>query len=339
MRLQKTIRPFPFEWLTIIYAIVTTLIVLVSWSKLDNPLQQIIGRIGIIGTMLLIIYLSDTKFGSHKITTLVRVLYQVALLPFWYPEIHEFNKLFPNMDHIFANAEQLIFGMQPAVEFSRIFPRKWFSEAVYMGYFAYYPMIVGTILYSFFAKPEELKRLTSIIMGAFFVYYLIFIFVPVAGPQFYFLAIGMDNVHHAIFPAIGDYFRNSIEIMPGPGYTDGFFYHMIELVQAGGERPIAAFPSSHVGISTLLMIWLWHNGKKMFALLMPFYMLLCAATVYIQAHYLIDVFAGWASAFVLYFVITRIYSLMAKRRTGEDELRHKTDLPTNSPVSSYYSPQ
>lgn len=307
MQPHKKIKPLPFEWLTIIYAIATAIIILFTWNKLDSPLLQVSGRIIVIGIMLLIIRVSEIKFPENRLALLIRILYQIALLPYWYPDIYEFNKLFHNLDHLFAHAEQLIFGFQPAVAFSQKFSSKWFSEAVYLGYFAYYPMIVGTILYGFFVKPGEVVKLTYIIMGGFFAFYLIFIFVPVAGPQFYFLAVGMQQVHQAVFPAVADYFNAHTEIMAGPGYTDGFFYHMIELVQAGGERPIAAFPSSHVGISTLLMMWLWNNGKKLFISMVPFYTLLCAATVYIQAHYLIDVFAGWMTAFVFYYFFSRRY--------------------------------
>ena len=77
----------------------------------------------------------------------------------------------------------------------------------------------------------------------------IYIFVPVAGPQFYFPAIGGDNVAQGIFPAIGDYFNHNQELLPGPGYEHGFFYNLVESSQQVGERPTAAFPSSHVGMS------------------------------------------------------------------------------------------
>lgn len=77
--------------------------------------------------------------------------------------------------------------------------------------------------------------------------------------------------------------------------------------QQVGERPTAAFPSSHVGVSTILMIMAWRASKKLFACLMPFYLLLCGATVYIQAHYLIDAIAGFVSAFVLYVLVTKMF--------------------------------
>ena len=41
------------------------------------------------------------------------------------------------------------------------------------------------------------------------------------------------------------------------------------------------------------MIMAWRGSKRFFALLLPFYLLLCCATVYIQAHYLIDALAGF----------------------------------------------
>lgn len=142
---------------------------------------------------------------------------------------------------------------------------------------------------------------------SFFIYYLIYILVPVAGPQFYFPAIGMDNVMAQHFPAIGDYFNHNDILLPGPGFDHGFFYNLVEASQEVGERPTAAFPSSHVGISTIIMIMAYRVNKKLCCFLAPFYVLLCCATVYIQAHYLIDVIAGWVSAVCIYIAATWMY--------------------------------
>lgn len=87
------------------------------------------------------------------------------------------------------------------------------------------------------------------------------------------------------FPAIGDYFNNNDILLPGPGFDHGFFFNLVEASQEVGERPTAAFPSSHVGISTIVMIMAYRVNKKLCYFLAPFYVLLCCATVYIQAHY------------------------------------------------------
>ena len=117
----------------------------------------------------------------------------------------------------------------------------------------------------------------------------------------------MEHAEQGTFWAIGDYFNYNRELLPGPGYEDGFFYSLVEGSQQVGERPTAAFPSSHVGISTLLMIMAWRISKVLFGCLVPFYMLLCCATVYIQAHYLIDAIGGFVSAFVLYVLVTKMF--------------------------------
>lgn len=52
------------------------------------------------------------------------------------------------------------------------------------------------------------------------------------------------------------------------------------------------------------MLMAWHTGnRKLVYILLPFYAFLCMATVYIQAHYLIDALAGFVSAVVIYFLL------------------------------------
>lgn len=300
--LRKDKKLFSIEILTIAYCIATAFIVFALWLKLDNPLSFLRVRVLTVVAILLIYYAAHLlKFP--KFTSFIRLVLPLAMLSHWYSETYEFNKIYPNLDHLFATAEQMLFGFQPALVFAEHFPSKWISEAFHMGYFFYFPMMVAVMLYCFFYQRPKFNRLGFIFLGSFFLYYLVFIFVPVAGPQFYFHAIGMENVEYGVFPNIGSYFRYNRELLPGPGYENGLFYQLVKMSQAMGERPTAAFPSSHVGISTILMIWLYANNKKMLLLLMPFYLLLCGATVYIQAHYLIDVFAGWASAFAFYYAM------------------------------------
>ncbi len=129
--------------------------------------------------------------------------------------------------------------------------------------------------------------------ASFIIYYVIFIFVPVAGPTFYYHAVGLSDIAKGVFPPMHDYFNYCTDCLPTPGYTDGIFYHLVEDAKAAGERPTAAFPSSHVSISTVCMLLAWHSGnRKLTYTLLPFYIFLCLATVYIQAHYLIDALAG-----------------------------------------------
>ncbi len=313
---------FAVEKVSLIYNLLTSILILVMFGQLVNPMNMLLDRIIIAGMTFLLMYLY--RLAPCKFSAFVRIAVQMSLLSYWYPDTYEFNRFFPNLDHIFAHWEHAVFGMQPALHFCEIMNYNWFSEAVNMGYFSYYPMIFLVVLFYFFTRFAQFEKVSFIITASFFIYYLIYIFVPVAGPQFYFPAIGMENAEQGIFTSIGDYFNNNRELLPGPGYADGFFYKLVEGSQQVGERPTAAFPSSHVGISTILMILAWRANKILFACLSPFYILLCCATVYIQAHYLIDAIAGMITAFIIYFMVSAMFKYWFSKPTHHHTLQHKS---------------
>lgn len=296
---------FAVEKITLIYNLLTSILILFLFQEMDHPVQMLLDRVAIAAMTFLLMYLY--RLAPCKFSAFVRVAIQMALLSYWYPDTFEFNRIFPNLDHLFASAEQWLFGGQPAVWFCRACPQLWVSEAFNMGYFSYYPLILFVVVWYFLFRFDLFEKVSFVIVTAFFVYYFIYIFVPVAGPQFYFPAIGELNVARGVFPAIGDYFHHNPVLLPGDGAGEGFFYGLVEGSQQVGERPTAAFPSSHVGMSTILMIMAWRGSKRLFCCLLPFYLLLCGATVYIQAHYVIDALVGFVSAFAIYVLVTHIF--------------------------------
>ena len=304
-RVESSKGLFAVERISLIYNAITTILIVLLYSRMDHPGMMLLERAGIVAITFGLIYLYQ-KYPC-RLSAFVRMVVQMSFLAYWYPDTFEFNRLFPNLDCFFASAEQWLFNCQPSVEFSKLCPDIWFSEPFNMGYFAYYPLIAIVAIYYFVFKFEWFEKASFVIVTSFFLYYLIYIFVPVAGPQFYFPAIGMDNVEACNFLSIGDYFNHNAILLPGPNFEQGLFFELVEASQEVGERPTAAFPSSHVGISTILMIMAWRVNKKLCYGLIPFYALLCCATVYIQAHYLIDVFAGWISAVAIYILSTWMY--------------------------------
>lgn len=298
---------FAVEWAMIAYLVLTTLVIVFCYTKVQNPEAMLWGRVRILFTTaaLYAVY----RMVPCRLTRLARVVVQVALLSWWYPDTYELNRMFPNLDHIFATWEQQLFGCQPALLFSQLTSfggvgGGLFSELMDLGYASYYPMIAVVILYYFFRRYDEFLHASFVVMASFFLFYVIFVFLPVVGPTFYYQAVGLDTIMQGVFPNVGNYFNHHTECLPSPGYTDGFFYHLVENAKAAGERPTAAFPSSHVGISTILMFLAWHaRDRRLLFILLPFYVLLCFSTVYIQAHYAIDALAGLVTGAVFYFVL------------------------------------
>jgi len=316
--MKATLRFFAVEKITFSYILITSLIILSLKPLLANYL-------GLLGFRLFIVFLiiSLTYVNSIKNCWLIRFsrfAFLGVLLVYWYPETYDINRVLPNYDYLLAGWEQWIFGLQPTLLFSQLYPQHWISELLYMGYFAYYPLIVGTSLYFYFKDKYFFEYFFFTVLFSFFVYYLIYILFPTAGPQYYFQVIGNEQVQTGIFPQIGNYFNGHRELL-SKGNDSGFFSMMVDNTQQIGERPTAAFPSSHVGISTLVMSLVLKNKRYfVFAFLFPFYLALVFATVYIQAHYVIDVFAGLISASILYFLSGKVYSLYTRRYEGIPEL-------------------
>ena len=310
------------EWVMLGYMAITIITMLFTYTKLVNPEAMLWGRLRVL--VITFALWAVYRMIPCRITKMVRIIAQMALLAWWYPDTYEINRMFPNLDHIFAGWEQNLFGCQPALLFAKALPWAVVSELMSMGYFMYYPMIALVTFYYFFCRYYEAERAVFVMLSSFFIYYLIYIYVPVVGPTFYFDAVGISEITKGIFPALGDYFNTHTNCLPTPGYTDGIFYQLVEDAKNAGERPTAAFPSSHVGVSTICMLLVWHAGnRKMLYVMLPFYIFLCLATVYIQAHYLIDAIAGLISAVVIYFVLMAVSKGMIEHHTPSSRLRFR----------------
>ena len=300
------------EWAMMAYLLLTLLLALLLQTKMVNPEMVIWGRVKIvcITAALWLVY----RIVPCRFTILVRVAAQMGLLVWWYPDTYEINRIFPNLDHVFAAWDQQLFGCQPAVVFSQAVPSAIVSELLDMGYYLYYYMIAVVAVYYFGWRYKEFERAAFIILAAFFIYYVVFIFVPVAGPTFYYKAVGMKNILAGVFPNVHDYFNFHQDCLPAPGYKDGVFYKLVESAKAAGERPTAAFPSSHIGIATIVMWLLVHaRNWRLMWIMMPFYVCLCCATVYIQAHYLVDGIVGFVSGTLLFAILLMAYRVKSEK--------------------------
>ena len=300
------------EKVNLLYNLLTTLFIIVLFNELNDPQKMLTDRFFILLLTFVPVYIY-TRFPSMA-TRFLRVAGQMSLLSYWYPDTFEFNRIFTNLDHLFAQLDLTLFGCQPALVFDRIFDSFWIREAFNLGYFAYYPMIATIVFFYFFARNKEAERCTFVLVSSFYIYYLVYMFLPVAGPQFYFPVIDASLVPAGPYPEIGNYFNLHPEISIAQEGEGGLFTRLVGMAQASGERPTAAFPSSHIGISTVIMLLAMRAKKGLALALAPFYVLLCCATVYIKAHYLVDAFAGVITGVLLYLLTTWVFRrYMAER--------------------------
>ena len=256
---------------------------------------------------------------AERLSTFFKILPTVVMLIWWYPDIYQFCQQFSYLDHVFAGMDQTLFGLQPALAFELAMPQALWSELFCLGYYVFYYMMAAVILFYLLYRYDQLDRIGFIFLGSFFLMYFIYEFLPVAGPQFYFCALlergditsveassSFSSLFADGFPQLGDYFRTHREMITPE--VQGVFGNLVVSAHEMGERPIAAFPSSHVGISTILMMLAWRSkNKPLFWIMFPFYVLLCCGTVYIKAHYLVDSIAGFFTAILFYYLIYSQY--------------------------------
>lgn len=306
------------EKIAAIYIGITLVLTAIFYPDIEETtlFSIISGRVAvIIGTSLLLwLY---KRYPCHA-TYHLRVLFQVALLAYWYPDIYNIAAQMPSQDHILAIADQAIFGCQPSVVFSQTLSGTFWNELFNMGYFSYYLMIAAVVFLAIVKRPRKFDKTTFVLMSTFFMYYTVFLLFNSAGPQFYFSCPGVD-VSHGEFPPVDSWFRDHNTLNHMSDVTGPFSY-LIHLVQAG-EKPIAAFPSSHVGASTIILYLTLRMKKKWGVIMLPFWVILCLSTVYIGAHYAIDVVGGLLSALLFVTIANKLYATkFFHRPQGFDEL-------------------
>ncbi len=289
-RPARKIQLLPVEKGILLYLAVTFVLMLFFHSRLSGIAPHLVFRAALAGTIILLPALEDFYCQSSRIRAF-RVFLPFVLLAFFYAETDYLNNLIvqQNLDPFFSRAEEAVFGCQPALLFSGLIPHNGFAELMYFGYFSYYCLSIGIPIYIYFSAGRETgERFGFMIIVSFLVFYLFFILVPVAGPQFYYSA----------YP----------DKVPG-GY---FFGRMIGIIQAEGEGQTAAFPSSHVTICLMLLWGAYRYAKNLLPFIIPVSILLLFSTVYLRAHYVIDVIAGVAAMPLMWYLSSAIYKKLRR---------------------------
>lgn len=263
------------------YVLITSVLLIISWDNSGKSLELILTRSFLIGISILLIFLESTV--KSKFLNLLRNCYPILFSMLFYTETVFYNKLFfNNLDNILVDIDYYLFGYQPSVQFSKFFSNPFFSELMYLGYFTLYVLIISFVLITYFKLKKNSDELFFKLAASMLLYYLFFCFFPATGPQFHFSSPEKD--------------------LP----TAYFFDSIIHFIQKA-EQPTGAFPSSHVGISLIILVLFFKKVPNYFKITFPFVCLLILSTVYIKAHYAIDAIAGILSVPIVLYLASFLY--------------------------------
>jgi membrane-associated phospholipid phosphatase len=229
---------------------------------------------------------------ENRFFSFFRHFYPLMLYLFLYRESEQLNLMFVDryLDPAFIALEDRIFGFQPAIVFMTAFPHPLVSEFFYLSYFSYYVMIAGVGLALYFRKREEFWHYLAVLSFVFYVCFLAFMFLPVAGPPAFYMEIPkyLDQQHLPYYPLE---FPASV--------TSGLFFNLMGFLYSTFETGGGAFPSSHVAAAVCVLFFSWRYLLRARYLILAATIALSFATVYCRYHYAVDVVAGALTAAVL----------------------------------------
>jgi membrane-associated phospholipid phosphatase len=275
-----TLRPISVEVLFGGYLIVTAVFILFNLFRIEHPYPMLFFRMAYLLATALLIYISSRSPELRWIRFL-RLSLPFLLIVWFYQETDLLNNiLFPQyLDPYFAHLEEAWFHSQPSLIFAERISNRGFAELMYFGYVSFYALTIGVPAWLYFRVDKiQAARFTTLIITSFTVYYLVFIVLPVAGPQYY--------------------FQDSVDPLPR-GYVFG---PLLQMAQKLGEGRTAAFPSSHVAICLMIVWGCFRYARRLVWYVVPVAVILIISTVYIRAHYVIDVIAGIVTAPLVYTV-------------------------------------
>lgn len=284
------------EIILLVYLFITGILIILFNHKLDHKSTHLFVRLS--AALLISLFVFIESFSkSKRYIKFIRLMFPFLILVYVYRETAYLNRLFfaNSFDPIFSQLEYFLFHTQPSIIFAVHFSSNLFAELMYLGYFAYYLMVLFIPIHIYFFTSRYLaEQSVFIIITSFVTYYLIFIALPVVGPQYFYQA-QLSKLPHGI--------------IIGP---------VLRYILNHGEVPSAAFPSSHVSICLMLLIICYKYAKKLLFLNLPISVLLLFSTVYIRAHYVVDVIAGIIFTPIIFAFSTYLFSTLSKKLTNQN---------------------
>jgi membrane-associated phospholipid phosphatase len=163
------------------------------------------------------------------------------------------------------------------------------------------PVIVLSFL-CFFRSRAEFVEATEGFVVMFQIGLILYVLVPASGPM---QSIASSYSRDLSGGALTDLSRAAIEAT---------------------RVPRDAFPSLHIGLSALLLLYAWRSSRWFGLLLLPLVVGNWISTIYLRYHYLVDVLAGFALVPIVYRL-----AKWARSRNGLDPASPGVAAETGGP--------
>lgn len=272
---ELSLRRMNHDRLVVVYLILSAFYPVLKPSVFPEPWLNALQH----GLLALAVWILPPIFrrSRHFALRLLGEIYLPLIFPLFYAEMEHLGLIYfdfhNSIDPALIRLEESIFGFQPSLEWSRVWPWAWFHELMEFAYFTYY-FLAAVFLWLVFraqgiapdqrwSAVRDFIRDLSVTMLICYTMYTLF---PAWGPK---------------------YFR--------AGYVDvggWIFSDIMHYIHTHGALLGAAFPSSHVAASMIPWWYTWQYFPRHRWWMTLIFVLLCMSTVYNRYHYVVDVAAG-----------------------------------------------
>jgi membrane-associated phospholipid phosphatase len=288
---------YPVELFAVLLNLIFCVCSLLNLGKVEASLlgqsidrELLMGVVFFLVTPLMLLFIRLTNPSRNLVVQFFRLCYIQALYILYFTECIWLSQLMfdgASFDAFFANLDFRIFGFQPAIQFPRYFQEyRIVNEMFFFSYFFYYALVSTGVWILFIRKHYQIAvRVLFIISISFFIMYVWFIFFPVQGPKYFFPEL------HAIWYS---------------NFRGFFFTKIVKGVFNNTNLGGAAFPSSHVAMALIAFILNWKYNRYLTPVYLPLTILLFVSTVYLYAHYFVDIPAGILTGIGLYLLVPKL---------------------------------
>jgi membrane-associated phospholipid phosphatase len=288
---------YPVELFAVLLNLIFCVCSLLNLGKVEASLlgqsidrELLMGVVFFLVTPLMLLFIRLTNPSRNLVVQFFRLCYIQALYILYFTECIWLSQLMfdgASFDAFFANLDFRIFGFQPAIQFPRYFQEyRIVNEMFFFSYFFYYALVSTGVWILFIRKHYQIAvRVLFIISVSFFIMYVWFIFFPVQGPKYFFPEL------HAIWYS---------------NFRGFFFTKIVKGVFNNTNLGGAAFPSSHVAMALIAFILNWKYNRYLTPVYLPLTILLFVSTVYLYAHYFVDIPAGILTGIGLYLLVPKL---------------------------------
>ena len=271
----------PYDWVAIGYLALTGVLILIFHKNVARWYLYLLTRALWIAGIVSLTFVNE---GMPFPLQFLRNWYPLSTIAIFYFEMGKLTQMVFQryFDETVIRWEKQVFKGMPSFELSDRFPSTILSEILHLCYFSYYIIAVFLAAWLYFGgRIGPFQETVFAETLTFNLSLLCYPFLPTTGPRYLF-----EKIHGKL--------------------SKGFFFRLTHSIVSSGSSKGTAFPSSHVSLSVIVLLYALRYDSTAFLILLPMCIGLTLGTVYGRFHYAIDALVGAVLAGIVFGITTTL---------------------------------